>query len=167
MKPKDLSLNIELLKNELNYCATTGTLIWQRDTRGRRAGTIAGYKRKDGYIEVYIAGRRHLAHRLIWAIVHGSMPQNSIDHINGNPSDNRIENLRDVSHSVNLQNMRRSPTKLMPGVVCVTGGVKSKPFAAKITTNCKSKHLGCFATEVEAHNAYLEAKRQMHEGYTI
>src|SRR5690606_15220653 len=57
-----------------------------------------------GYALVWVNGRLLLAHRIIYAIVHGKTPEGEIDHINRNRIDNRIENLRDVSHSDNMHN---------------------------------------------------------------
>jgi hypothetical protein len=50
-----------------------------------------------------------MAHRLVWFVVHGKFPDGDIDHINGNRSDNRIENLRDVTRRANLQNVIKRP----------------------------------------------------------
>ena len=59
-------------------------------------------------------------HRAVWAVVHGYFPK-VIDHINGNPYDNRIENLREVSTSENNKNVvhpwRPNARTGLPGVV--------------------------------------------------
>ncbi|MFX4377260.1 HNH endonuclease, partial [Acinetobacter baumannii] len=41
---------------------------------------------------------------MAWLYVHGVHPTGQIDHIDGDPLNNRISNLRDVSHAVNQQN---------------------------------------------------------------
>ena len=100
-----------------NYDPQTGSFRWrQRDesefatTRAsacwnsRFAGIEAGSKDNRGYDRVSISGRMYLKHRVIWLMVHGVWPT-VIDHINGKPSDNRLENLRDVTIAENQRNI--------------------------------------------------------------
>lgn len=68
------------------------------------AGAPAFYSiNKAGYRYGSIDGRTYYAHRLIWKIVTGKDPL-LIDHINGNRSDNRLTNLREVNHRDNCRN---------------------------------------------------------------
>ncbi|HBC5385607.1 TPA: HNH endonuclease [Citrobacter koseri] len=63
------------------------------------AGKVAGSKDpKHGYIRIKLCGKNHKAHRLAWLYVHEHWPEGEIDHVNGIRDDNRIGNLRDVSH---------------------------------------------------------------------
>jgi hypothetical protein len=79
-----------------------------------------------------------------------------IDHIDGNPSNNKLDNLRDVSHSVNLQNRKSATRKNKTGFL---GVVKRKnKYAAHITKNGKQVYLGLFDTPELAHKAYKENK---------
>ena len=55
-------------------------------------------------------GVRLMAHRVAWAIYYGVWPTGMIDHINGDGLDNRICNLRDVTHKENARNSRRKAT---------------------------------------------------------
>lgn len=59
-----------------------------------------------GYRVGNLGGKVYRAHRVIWAVIYGKWPLGEIDHINGVPDDNRLENLRDVSHQENLQNQK-------------------------------------------------------------
>lgn len=88
-----------------------------------------------------------------------------MDHINGNRSDNRWANLRDVTHSVNLQNQRRPKSDNKCGFL----GVHAHPsgFRAYIGVNKVRLDLGVYATAHKAHQVYLSAKRRLHEGCTI
>lgn len=79
----------------------SGCLRWKISPVGWiKIGDIAGSARKDGYVEVKCKGIRYLVHRLIFALHHGYMPD-LVDHIDRNPSNNRIENLRESDKSRN------------------------------------------------------------------
>jgi len=124
-----------------------------------------------GYRCIKVLGRLQLAHRLAWLYVHGVWPDHEIDHLNGIRSDNRLGNLRDVSRTTNSENQRRATvgntsTKLL-GATLDDSVYRRKPFKAQIKVNGRSRHLGMFATAEEAHQAYVDAKRQLHEGCTI
>ena len=103
-----------------------------------------------------------LLHRLIAQV---SDPAVRVDHIDGNRANNAIANLRDVTRSVNHQNLRRARSDSAHGFLGVS------PFfgkwKARITVNRVFQHLGVFDTPEEAHAAYLEAKRRLHVGCTI
>jgi len=77
------------------------TLRWRK---GRMAGKVAGYRDRQGYILVRLDSKQYKAHRLIWKWVYGVDPQWEIDHIDGVPWNNAIENLRDVPKSINQFN---------------------------------------------------------------
>lgn len=69
-------------------------------------GKPIGSRRKDGYWLISYGGKTMLAHRVVWVLTHGEIPEGMvIDHINRDTSDNRIENLRCVTQSVNLTNV--------------------------------------------------------------
>jgi hypothetical protein len=74
-------------------------------------------KEKNGYLTGSLMGRKYLAHRIIWAMQTGSWPEEQIDHINGVRDDNRWENLRAVSCTINNRNQRRNKV----GKSCVAG----------------------------------------------
>jgi hypothetical protein len=104
----------------------------------------------------------YLAHRLAWFYVHGNWPTKLIDHINGNKTDNRIANLRDVEGSLNNLNChtprRHNAESPYIGVVKPK---RYKRWLAKITLHGKRVRLGCFDTAEEAQAAYLEAKKRL------
>lgn len=82
----------------------------------RKSGRIViGFKRKDGYMGVTIRLKDKkysiFYHRVVWLIVHGTYPKYTIDHINGIRTDNRIDNLRDVTFKCNCQNRHVRNTK--------------------------------------------------------
>jgi len=69
-------------------------------------GKPVGWRRKDGYIFISQGrGKLYLAHRLAWKFIYGRWPT-EIDHLDGNPSNNSMWNLKEVSHQENLFNLK-------------------------------------------------------------
>jgi hypothetical protein len=160
---------LETVRDWLDYNAETGELIWKKTkTRHRKVGGIASVSSGTPYLYVQLDRRNYAAHRLAWALFYGEWPKQVIDHINGIPTDNRIMNLRDVPQAMNVQNIRRpmrgSRHQLM-GVY--TAASQVSPFKSQIMVDGRNRHLGCFKTAEEAHQAYVEAKRKFHPGCTI
>ena len=102
-----------------------------------------------------VAGRvREYAHRLIWFMFNGSIPEGfMIDHIDLDKGNNRIENLRLITKSGNSQNSK------CKGYFWDT---RANKWRAGIKIDGKSKHLGFFLDEQAARIAYVEAKRVLH-----
>ena len=103
-------------------------------------------------MSVKFKGRGILAHRLVWAMHRGEFPSFPIDHINGDVTDNRIENLRATTPRLNQQNRKSHREGRLVGTQ-----FKGGRWLARISIDRKKKHLGSFATEAEAHNAYMSA----------
>jgi hypothetical protein len=167
MSERRRQLTHSRLLEALEYDPATGTFI-NRLRRGQwaRPGEVAGGNGgTHRYARIGIDGARYEAHLLAWFYVHGQWPQHHIDHINGDHFDNRIANLRDVPVSVNLQNIRGPKSHNTAGALGVT--YSTGKYRAKIGINGKTVHLGRYATLEEAAAAYLQAKRQHHEGCTI
>ena len=98
---------IDELRERLSYDPSTGALVWKKSRRRCRVGTEAKALDVAGYIQVSFREKCvHKGHRIAWAIHYGKWPSGPIDHINGIRSDNRIENLREVNHQINCQNVR-------------------------------------------------------------
>jgi hypothetical protein len=162
-------LTAQILRTMLDYEPDTGRLVWRADyAPSNRAGKEAGcIEKKDGYRVIFF-GHYGLcaAGRLAWLHFYGEWPKNFVDHIDGDVLNNRIANLRDVSHTHNLQNQRRAKKQNKSGllgvVTCKTGG-----FVGQIQVNKKRNYLGWFKTAEEAHEAYKQAKRRLHAACTI
>lgn len=118
----------------------------------------------DGYRHGTLFGRSYRANRVIWAMVHGRWPDGLIDHVNGDPLDNRLVNLRDVSHSENQRNLSR-PVNNTSGHIGVTFCKQTGRWAARIKVNRKMIHIGRFDTIEEA--AAARAERQTALGFHI
>jgi len=154
-------LTQEELKSKLVYNPSTGTFT--RSTNHRRwKGTPAGSKTK-GRVYIQVNGCLHLAHRLAWLYMTGSWPNDQIDHINRDQSDNRWCNLRDVLQIINLQNKTKARSDSTLGIIGVRKN--GSGFMASLGHNKKIIYLGTFRTTEEASKAYLEAKQKLHKGY--
>lgn len=158
----------DFLRSILSYEPETGQFFWRQSRRGRKAGAPVGTpKSADGYLRIRVEGVRYYAHRLAWLYVYGEWPNHFIDHINGGRADNRIANLRSATDSVNAQNRRSGRHNRSTGFLGVSFDSRGKKYRASITVGGKHRHLGTFATAVDAHAAYVAAKRVLHEGCTI
>lgn len=152
----------ETFAAKLDYCEVTG--VFTRRSNGRPAGT----QHSDGRRYIGLGSKLYAEHRLAWLYVHKTWPVGQIDHIDGNPGNNRIANLRDVSDVVNKQNMRRSPTgKKYSHLFGAQWCKQAEKWKASIRVNGRTKFIGFFESDVEASAAYLETKRKLHEGCTI
>lgn len=165
--PKELP-DIEVLRSFFTYDPVSGVVRWkQRVDKNRRwntqfAGQEAGCIAERGYKQIRLNGRGLRYHRIAWALHFGSCPSDSlIDHANGDPSDNRIENLRLATTSDNGKNSRRKEGCPLPR------GVKrhrrSHSFEAQIRITPKQRiSLGTFSSAELAHAAYCDAAIKYH-----
>ena len=152
------------LKELVLYDENTGIFTRKYPVNNRKAGSICGWTKKTGYVEMTLNKKTYGAHRLAWLYVYGYFPKNEIDHIDGNPSNNRISNLRDVPHKTNSENLVKSRIDNKLNVLGVCYHKASKMFMSQIQVNKEKIHLGLFNTIEEAKLAYIEAKRKYHEG---
>jgi len=133
------------LKEVLNYNPDTGLFTWRkRDCNkfnAKFAGKVAGTNKSCEYTRILIDGNIYKAHRLVWLYVHGEWPRKEIDHINHDPIDNRLANLRDVSHLVNGRNSSLKKNS-KTGVSGVNWHSAKKRWQSRINANGKRVHLG-------------------------
>jgi len=95
----DASVMYDYMREHFQY--RNGQFIRKITKGGRRPGTVVGTHDKLGYRVTRIKNKTYRIHRLVWLWHHNSWPKQTIDHINHVRDDNRIENLRDVSHMIN------------------------------------------------------------------
>lgn len=162
----------EMLRKLLRYDPDTGKLFWQHrkiemfaherswkmwNTKyfGKEAFTCLA----NGYRQGTIFYRGYQAHRVIWAIRHGKWVK-YIDHINGVRDDNRIENLRSVTHKENMQNSAR-PKNNTSGVTGVCRAKALSKWMAYIRVDYKQIHLGFFTDKADA----IAARKAAEEKY--
>lgn len=153
-------LTLERLKEVLEYDPETGHFTWKINKRRAKAGDRAGSIVAHGYILIRVDQTRQLAHRLAWFYVTGEWPEKDIDHINGVPGDNRLENLRQATRAENCKNLKVSSRS--------TTGVKGvsrcgSRFQVTIRFGGKRKNLGLFDTIEEGDAAYKRAA-ELHHG---
>lgn len=163
-------LNAERARELLHYDSETGIFRWRVRPWKRsraKAGDEAGYRRCDGYIRVGINGVSYYGHRLALLISTGKWPSELIDHIDGNPTNNRLANLRDVTGTVNAQNLKRTRANNRSGFLGASYHKHSGLWSARIRVDGRCNSLGYFTTPDLAAAAYLSAKRQLHAGNTL
>lgn len=164
-----MELTQQRLKYLLKYDAKTGLFTRRvRTSFQSRVGDVAGTASgKLGHIQIRIDGHKYHANRLAFFWMDGVWPAGDVDHINGISSDNRLENLRDVTRAVNCQNRRRAHSNNESGLLGVSRDKRSGRWQSRIMVAGKSKSLGMFDAPEDAHSAYVSAKRDLHEGCTI
>lgn len=170
----------EKLRVLIKYDPTTGKLYWRRRSvemfrdgkysaervcrtfnstyAGKEAFTASSrFGHKIGIVD----GHPLQCGRVAWAIHYGKWPERFIDHINGDPSDNRIVNLREASRAQNNLNtkVRSDNTSGYKGVSRVSPSGK---WVANIRVNGRKRSLGTFATRESAYAAYCEAAKCFH-----
>jgi hypothetical protein len=117
-----------------------------------------------GYVEIRWQEDGSLKSMLLHRLVFGECSGKMIDHINGNPLDNRKQNLRAVTRAENQQNSKlyKSNTTGRKGVIW---HVAARKYNARIQVNGKRINLGYFDTAEEASTAYESASKKYHGQY--
>ncbi|MBR9823065.1 MAG: DUF1364 family protein [Rhodobacteraceae bacterium] len=160
----------KVLSELLRYDPKTGRIFWRERPReyfktqshcnawnGKFAGAEAfSASDKHGYRRGEVVGHKTSAHRVIWKLLNGSDPK-SIDHINGDPSDNRIENLRSVTHRENCRN-RALRKKTSSGHQGVSWANREQKWRAYIALDSGVASLGYFDRKDDAISARKRAE---------
>ena len=149
------------------YTYQDGNLFRLQSAGGEKAGNIAGWEticngRK--YKKIKINKKTYYLHQIIFLYHYGFIPK-YIDHADGNSLNNKIENLRDVSRTENLQNLKIAKSHNKSTGVLGAYLHNCGKFMSRIKVNKKDVYLGLFDTVEQAQQAYLTAKQQFHKGY--
>jgi hypothetical protein len=167
--------DIDFLRECFEVDLTAGVLAWKTRPRhhfpslrawqincstfaGRRAGCASSNK----YVRVRVSGRLLLAHRIIFALAFGRWPTADIDHINGDPGDNRLANLREASRSENLRNQKRRRDNTSK-IVGVSKSPNGHGWRARIWVDGRERHIGIFLSKAAAAAARKAA--EMRHGF--
>jgi hypothetical protein len=146
----------EELKSVFTYDPETGVIKWAIQPNPRIDITQpAGYTKWNGYRQIKYKGFPYMGEVLAWVLYYGKYPERELDHRDGNPDNNRIGNLRDVSHFGNMRNM---PCHRNGHILGTTK--KGNRWQASATVQGKRKYIGLFATQEEAHKAYWSAQSE-------
>jgi len=129
--------------------------------------TVSKDKDKDGYVCVHLQGQRRMLHRIMFESFVRTLESNEdVDHIDGNPSNFTIHNLRACKRINNLTFKNVKWDRKAPYV-----GVRSKQtkkygirWAGQIWCPIKKTnlHLGYFSTPEQAHEAYRKARLEIY-----
>ena len=144
--------NYWALTKLLDYDTESGVLSWKSCVRNGRSGNKAGHihDKNNGYRKVKHKNSRYACHILAWMIVYGKTPDNEIDHIDGNPDNNAVLNLRDVTASTNQRNSPR----ISKGEHIAMAGVRKVGY--KWVVQCCGEDLGsthCLGQAIKARRA--------------
>ena len=158
-------LTFEEANSMFRYEPGSGLVIWKV---GKFAGHRAGSLHKpEGYRQIK-AGKKYVyEHRVIMLLVHGSLPKGiQVDHINHDRTDNRLENLRLVTHTENGRNTKMHSTNTT-GVIGTTYIKRANQYVAQIHIKGVNHYLGCFKTleEASAARKAAEIKYGFHENH--
>lgn len=154
-------LTADTLRSVLHYDQETGIFTWKVSTSNRvKVGAVAGCPDGRGYLMIRVQSRLYLAHRLAWLYVSGTWPTDQLDHVNRVRTDNRIENLREVTNKQNGQNKSKSSNNTS-GHTGVYWHKSYSKWQACIKHNQKLIHLGYF-TDIEDAIAARKAAEKLY-----
>ena len=152
---------LDELRRLVHYDPETGVFTHRFTGKGRVAGRAAGNTRADGYLQITVAGVHTYGHRLAWYYVTGVVPELMIDHIDGNPSNNRFCNLRQASTSQNGMNSRMHDRNTS-GVKGVTRSKSGGKWQAQIGVGGSYMYLGLFRSIEAAAEAVRVSRVKLH-----
>lgn len=137
-----------------------GCLYWKRGNTRRKAGDKAGCLDKKGYVQVKIFRKPYKAHRIIFLMSHGWLPR-FIDHIDGNPANNRVENLRACTQQQNVFNSSMRSTNTS-GYIGVSWDKSANKWRASVRVGNKTTVVGRFDTAEIASEERTRAAKMLH-----
>lgn len=163
--PRNPLPSIEILNEWFSYDPESGLLYWRKKNSNRALiGSIAGHKTKF-CIRLRFNSTFFVAHRIIWKMHYKKDPPIHIDHINRNPCDNRISNLREISHYLNVSNSNKMKRECSSKYKGVSWDPRRNKFECKIKIKGKNMFLGRFSDEKEAALAYDRKVKEMRGEY--
>lgn len=152
----------EMFSEDTAFCggAEAKAKTWNLRYAGKEAFNV---RHPNGYKCGAVLGHGYLTHRIIET---GEWPVDQLDHINGNRTDNRMKNLREVSNAENAKNMSVS-VRNKSGVVGIFWSARLQKWVACIGENGRTKHLGCFddLDLAVAARETAKAERGFHPGH--
>jgi hypothetical protein len=179
---KKEELTHEMLKTLLSYDTDTGIFVWkerplimyksQREcTRfnNQYAGKVATTLSKRGFYQIHIFMKSYKAITLAWFYAHGKWPKSCLDNIDSDKLNLKIKNIREATKTDIQQSRYKPDAKNKTGLIGVVP-VKylgETRYKARININRKTFYLGMYKTPEEAHEAYVNAKRQISPEFSM
>ena len=154
--------NKSYFEQYLTYNEKLGKLFWKKKTKPNnnrvKVGREAGYSNCYGYKNIGLENQEYMYHRVLWVMHHGSIPRDrQIDHIDQNPQNNHISNLRIVTDAENKLNLPMRKTN-KSGHRGVHWDKNRKKWFAQIQRNKKTTALGRFDNLEDAVKARKKAE---------
>ena len=158
-----MKLTSEELKKLFSY--VDGKLFWNvRPSKRIRVGDEAGSISIYGYRQVCISRKTYFTHRLIFMMFNGYLPK-IVDHIDRDTSNNRIENLREVS-AVQSSYNRGLQSNNTSGIKGVTWHRHYKKWQVQLHIDKKYKYFGSFVDKELAELVAIEASNKYHKEFS-
>jgi hypothetical protein len=166
--------SVKILQNTFEICSTSpSNLIWKKPSSLKlKPGDFAGTKNKSGYWSVGLTNENkkltvYMVHRIIYCMYYkANIDFIFIDHIDGNRSNNAINNLRIATNQQNACNKQKQKT-CTSQYKGVSWDNKSKKWRAQICINYKKHNLGFYEIEKDAAIAYNTAAKQFHSSFAF
>lgn len=154
--------DIQALRAQFSYSPSTGAFERTAKRSGPNPQSRTGSRNGGGYLRLRFFSKKHYVHVLAWAHYHGRWSRLSIDHIDGDTSNNKIENLREATHQQNCCNRRRRVNNLS-GVKGVCWDRQHNKYRVQITANGRRVFQALASTLDEAADIY-EKHSAIHHG---
>jgi hypothetical protein len=159
----------ETLRLALRYDPATGKIYWRDDwyPASRTTDEVGWIEHPEypsgGYLRFHHRGQMFMGHRVIWFLHYGEWPPQEIDHIDGDSTNNRIENLRLSDRTQNNQNKR--PYKNNKTGYKGVSITKKGNYLSQIAKDKKNYWLGEYNCPIEAARAYDRKAIDLHGQY--
>jgi len=154
--------DVTILRRVFSYDPVTGALIW-RDKIATRSqvvlGAVAGHIR-DGRCSIKIRDTPYLRSRLVWKFVHGVDPGPLLDHVDRDTTNDRVENLREITFAENALNSVRRTSRT--GLRGAYHAHESCAFYSQIISSGICEYLGAYPTALQAHEAYCKRGAEIY-----
>ena len=171
LKRCDPNLAREIFSEFVDYNAENGKMFWKvRDKKwfhkegvwkrwnSRYSKNEVGSVNHYGYRVFAVFNRLYHVSRVAWLLSTGAWPEQEIDHIDGNKTNNRLSNLREATRQENGRNKHYAY-----GEVPLKGVSKYKhKYRAHLGVDKKQVHLGYFDDAESAHAAYRKAAEERY-----
>ena len=136
--------NMEITQNQVKelFEYRDGELFWRVSQGRSKIGNKTGTLNSDGYLHTIISKKAYKNHRIIFLMFHGYLPK-FIDHIDGNRSNNIINNLREATRAQNTCNAK-TPSTNTSGVKGVCWSKRDRKWLVQLCVEGKKKYFGCY-----------------------